>query len=463
MPELYTLQIQLLTLGGIFAILFLDTEAERGAFPMKTTVKSLPFAEAAAIAPYPHKQPRKPGLFWRSLIRGLSVFGLAGTDFHYETERMELLAKNEPCLILMNHSCFLDLQIASRILYPRPYNIICTCDGFVGLGGLMEWLMRSIGCVPTRKFVTDFSLVQDMEYCFKTLKTSVLMYPEASYSFDGTCTPLPRKMGVLLKKFDVPVVMIETFGAFSRKPLYNELKVRKAVPVTAKATLLYTRQEIREKTVKELSDGLDRAFSFDHFRWQQEQGLEISEPFRADGLHRILYKCPHCGEEGKMEGKGTMLTCHGCGKQWELTPLGQMRALEGQTEYPHIPDWYAWERQEVRRELENGTYRMEADVDIAIMADFSAIYRVGEGRLIHDSEGFHLTGCDGQLEYAQKPQTCYGLYADYYWYEIADTICIGDNQRLYYCFPKGQPIVAKTRLAAEELYKITKSRKRITP
>lgn len=463
MPELYTLQIQLLTLGGIFAILFLDTEAERGAFPMKTTVKSLPFAEAAAIAPYPHKMPRKPGLFWRSLIRCLSVFGLSGTDFHFETERMELLAKNEPCLILMNHSCFLDLQIASRILYPRPYNIICTCDGFVGLGGLMEWLMRSIGCVPTRKFVTDFSLVQDMEYCFKTLKTSVLMYPEASYSFDGTCTPLPRKMRVLLKKFDVPVVMIETFGAFSRNPLYNELKVRKAVPVTAKATLLYTREELHEKTVKELSDGLDAAFSFDHFRWQQEQGLEISEPFRADGLHRILYKCPHCGAEGQMEGKGTTLTCHACGKQWELTTLGQMRALEDQTEYPHIPDWYAWERQEVRRELENGTYRMEADVDIAIMADFSAIYRVGEGRLIHDSEGFHLTGCDGQLEYAQKPQTCYGLYADYYWYEIADTICIGDNQRLYYCFPKGQPIVAKTRLAAEELYKITKSRKRITP
>ena len=140
-----------------------------------------------------------------------------------------------------------------------------------------------------------------------------------------------------------------------------------------------------------------------------------------------------------------------------------MRALDGETEYPHIPDWYAWERQEVRRELENGTYRMEADVDIAIMADFSAIYRVGEGHLTHDMDGFHLTGCDGQLEYAQKPQTCYGLYADYYWYEIADTICIGDNQRLYYCFPKGQPIVAKTRLAAEELYKITKSRKRITP
>lgn len=426
---------------------------------MKTTVKSMPIDAALALEPYAHKPPKKPNLFWRSLIRGLSVPGLAGTGFRFSTERMELLDSKEPCLILMNHSCFLDLQIASRILYPRPYNIICTCDGFVGMGGLMEWLMRSIGCVPTRKFVTDFSLVQDMEYCLKTLKTSVLMYPEASYSFDGTCTPLPRKMGVLLKKFDVPVVMIETFGAFSRNPLYNELKVRKSVPVTARATLLYTRQELHEKTVKELSDGLDAAFSFDHFRWQKEQGLEIREDFRADGLHRILYKCPHCGAEGKMEGRGTTLTCHACGKQWELTPLGQMQALDGETEYPHIPDWYAWERQEVRRELEDGTYRMDADVDIAIMADFSAIYRVGEGHLTHDFTGFHLTGCDGKLEYTQKPQTCYGLYADYYWYEIADTICIGDNRRLYYCFPKGQPIVAKTRLAAEELYKICKERR----
>ena len=150
----------------------------------------------------------------------------------------------------MNHSCFLDMQLAYRIMYPRAFNIICTSDAFVGCGGLMGWLMRTIGCVPTQKFVTDLRLIQDMQYCFKELGSSVLKYPEASYSFDGTCTPLPRKMGVLLKKFDVPVIMIETFGAFSRNPLYNELQVRKGVPVSAKIRCLYTREEIREKSVK---------------------------------------------------------------------------------------------------------------------------------------------------------------------------------------------------------------------
>ena len=425
---------------------------------MKTTVKELDYEKVMALPQYPHLHPIRPGIFWRTLVRGLSILGLAGTHFHYTSEGMEKVGKNEPCLILMNHSCFLDLQIASTILYPRPYNIICTSDGFVGMGGLMAWAMRTIGCVPTRKFVTDLTLVQDMVYCLKDLKTSVLMYPEASYSFDGTCTALPRKMGVLLKKLDVPVVMIETFGAFSRNPLYNELQVRKSVPVSAKVRLLYSREDLKEKSVKELSDGLDKAFSFDQFRWQRENGIQITDGFRADGLERILYKCPHCGTEGELTGKGTGLTCRHCGKHWELTPIGDLAASEGETEFAHVPDWYRWEREQVRRELEDGTYKLDIDVDIAMMVDFKAIYKVGQGHLTHDREGFTLTGCGGKLRYTQKPTASYGLYADYYWYEIADTICIGDNRCLYYCFPKAGYPVAKTRLAAEELYKLCKTR-----
>lgn len=253
--------------------------------------------------------------------------------------------------------------------------------------------------------------------------------------------------------------MIETFGAFARNPLYNELQIRKSVPVSAKVRLLYTREEIKEKSVQELSDGLDQAFSYDHFRWQKENGVRVAEPFRADGLHRILYKCAHCGAEGEMEGRGTGLTCGHCGKSWEMTELGELKARAGETEFPHIPDWYRWEREQVRQEILEDTYRLDADVDIAMLVDFKAIYKVGEGHLIHDREGFHLTGCDGRLDYRQKPLASYGLYADYYWYEIADTICIGDNEKLYYCFPRGKSQVAKTRLAVEEMYKLYKTRR----
>ncbi len=426
---------------------------------MKITVKTMDYDKVMALPRSEHKLPRKPNLFFRTLIRILTAFGLLGTKFTFETERFELIGKDEPCLILMNHSCFIDMEMAYRILYPRPFNIVCTNDGFIGFFGLMEWLMRLIGCIPTQKFVSDLRLVKDMDYCFKTLKSSVLMYPEASYSFDGTATGLPRKMGILLKKYDVPVIMIETFGAFSRNPLYNELQVRRHVPVKAVAKVLYTREEIREKSVQELSDGVDAAFGFDHFKWQKEQNLHIDQKFRADGLHRILYKCVHCGAEGRMEGRGSTITCGHCGKTWELTTLGELKAMEGETEIPHIPDYYRWEREQVRQEILEGTYRLSCDVDIAIQVDNKAIYKVGSGHVTHDNTGFTLTGCDGRLHYTQKPQANYSLYADYYWYEIADMICIGDNEVHYFLFPRGNVPVAKPRLAAEEMYKLYKARK----
>ena len=425
---------------------------------MKTIVKHLDYESVMSLPRAQRKKPIKPNWFWRILIRILCVFGLMGSGFTYKTEGMEKLDKNQPCLILMNHSCFLDMEIAQQMLFPRPLNIVTTNDGFIGFFGLMPWLMRQIGCIPTQKFVSDLHLVQDMSYALKELKSSVLMYPEASYCFDGTATQLPRKFGILVKKLDVPVVIIETKGAFARNPLYNELQVRKNAKVSATMRLLYTREEIREKSVQELSDGIDAAFAFDHFAWQKQQGLELDQPFRADGLHRILYKCPHCGDE-QMVGKGTHLTCEVCGKQWELTPLGEMKALSGETEFSHIPDWYRWERQQVRQQILDGTYQLSEEVDIAMQVDYKAIYKVGQGVLTHDISGFHLTGCDGKLDYSQKPQSCYSLYADYYWYEIADCVCIGDNEVHYFCFPKDPTVsVAKLRVATEEMYKLHKEK-----
>ena len=95
-----------------------------------------------------------------------------------------------------------------------------------------------------------------------------------------------------------------------------------------------------------------------------------------------------------------------------------------------------------------------------MLVNTRCIYKVGEGRLSHTKEGFHLTGCDGKLDYVHPPLASYSLYADYYWYEIGDVISIGTPKTLYYCFPKGdEDIVAKTRLATEELYKILSERK----
>lgn len=422
---------------------------------MKIKIQEMDYDEVLNRMDRAHRYPVKPLPVFRLLMRLLSLPDLKATHFECHRVGMEKLGRKEPCLILMNHSSFIDLKIASVVFASRPFNIVCTSDGFVG----KAWLMRSLGCIPTQKFVSDVKLVKDMVYAVRKLRSSILMYPEASYSFDGTATTLPESIGKCLKILDVPVVMVRTYGAFARDPLYNGLQLRK-VKVTAQVEYLLSPQQIREKSVEELNSIMTEQFSFDNFRWQQENHIAIREKFRADHLNRVLYKCPHCKTEGRMIGKGTLLSCQQCAKTYELTEYGYMQALDGETEFSHIPDWYCWERECVREELATGTYRLDIPVDIYMMVNTECIYKVGDGRLQHSSEGFHLTGCEGRLECRQKPSASYSLYSDYYWYEIGDMICIGDQQILYYCFPReGGDVVSKTRLATEELWKLIREGK----
>ncbi len=423
---------------------------------MKIRKRTKTYEQVMAMPRSEHKQPIKPMGIFRILLQVLTCPDLLFTRFKCNRIGMERLGKNEPCLILMNHSSFIDLKIAFHVMGSRPFNIVCTSDGFVG----KNRIMRLIGCIPTNKFVTDLVLIRDIKYTLHELKSSVLMYPEASYSFDGTATPLPDSLGRLIKMMKVPVISITTHGAFARDPLYNGLQLRK-VQVTADVKYLLSPEEIAEKNADELNAIVRSEYQFDNFRWQQENKISIKEPFRADGLHRVLYKCPHCGSEQGMEGKGITLSCHDCGRHYTLTEQGRLASIDDDTRFAHIPDWYAWQRAEVRKELEAGTYLLDTDVDIGMLVNTNAIYMVGEGHLTHTAEGFRLTGCGGALDYSQVPQASYSLYADYFWYEIGDVICIGDKDTLYYCFPKNKSIpVAKARLATEELYKMKAESKR---
>ena len=338
---------------------------------MKIKTVKMGYEDVLALPVPMHEKPIRQRLIFRIILLLLSMWDLWMTRFTYRTDGLEKLGRDEPCLVLMNHSSFIDLKIASRLLVTRPFHIICTSDGFVG----KRWLMRLIGCIPTRKFMMDVTLVRDMVYAVKELKSSILMFPEASYSFDGTQTPLPESLGKCLKLIKVPVVMIRTTGAFARDPLYNNLQLRK-VRVSAEVEYLLSPEDIAIKSPQELNDILREKFTFDYFKWQQENKIRVAEPFRADGLNRMLYKCPRCKTEGQMLGQGTKIGCRCCGGTYELTEYGYLQAVEdaaatataatsvaemaadaeaglaaevtaatgGQLQFTHIPDWYRWER-----------------------------------------------------------------------------------------------------------------------
>lgn len=422
---------------------------------LKIKIKEHKYEDVRDLPMPMHREPHKQSFFFRLLLRLVSLPDILATHFSCTRVGMERLKKREPALFLMNHSSFVDLEIASTVLFPRRFGIVCTTDAMVG----KNWLMRQLGCIPTNKFVSDVRLLHDMHYAAEKLKSSVLMFPEAGYTLDGRATPLPENFGKCIKMLGLPVVMITTEGAFLRDPLYNNLQ-RRRVKVSAEMRYLLSPEEIAEKSAEELGETVRAQFDFDAFRLQQQRHIKVDEPFRADYLHRILYKCPACRAEEKMHGEGTRITCRACGKSYFLDEYGSLVAEEGATEFPHIPDWVDWERECVREEIEAGTYAPKEEVDICMLVNSACLFRVGEGRLTHGADGFALDGCDGELHYHQGPLASHTLNADFNWYEIGDVIGIGNRVALYYCFPKRKEAsVFKFRLATEEIYKITRDKK----
>lgn len=417
---------------------------------MKIKTKTSTYKSVMAIEKKERKKPKRPNILFRSLLGALSWPTLKKVHFSLEEKDMEKLGKHESALYLMNHSSFIDLKIASCILYPRPFNIICEADGFVG----KEWLMRAIGCIPTHKFVAETALVKDMMYASRTLNDSILLYPEASYSFDGTTpTPLPESLGKMIKLLKIPVVMIETYGAFHRDPLYNRLQIRK-VDVSAKMEYLLSPEDAAKMSVDEINALLKPHFSFDHYKWQKEKGVKISESFRADGLSSVLYKCPHCLKEGDMEASGTTLKCTSCSKEWRLEEDGSLKAVSGEETFTSIPAWSKWEREEVEREIDEGKYKVDVRVKILLQRDYSAIYDIGNGRLVHTKDGFHLTSDDKELDFRRYPLDNYSVASDLYWYEKGDMVSIGDTDKVFYCFPIEKcDVAAKVRMATEYIYR----------
>ena len=402
-----------------------------------------------------HKRPIKPNMFFRTLMRIVASFDLKKTNFKFEKIGMERLGKGKNALYLMNHSSFIDLEIVARMLFPKPFNIVTTSDAFVG----KDYLLRHIGCIPTKKFVSDPTLVRDTIFAAKKLGSNVVMFPEAGYSFDGCATTIPETIAKFIKVLGIPLVMITTYGAFLRDPLYNNIQVRD-VDVSAKMEYVLSAEEINEKSLDEINEIVAKLFSFDNFRWQEENGVKVDAPFRADYLNRVLYKCPDCYSEEGMSGRGTVISCRLCGCKHTLNEYGRLVASDGKPFFDFVSDWHKWERERVREEVISGKYSLDVPVEIMMAVDHKRIYRVGEGRLTHSIDGFRLTDTTGKIDYTQKPLSSHSINADFNWYELGDIICVGNHDALYYCLPKTEKDVAcKTRLAAEEIYKILSEKK----
>lgn len=406
--------------------------------------------------------PKKQSDFYKGVVYNISRFILkfivrGGASL----EKINVDDLKPPYILLCNHTQFVDFFTSFKAVHPYKFNNIATLDGFVGF----EKVMTELGCACHRKYTTDISLIRACHKILHDYGDILCMYPEARYSNVGTTAIIPDVVGKLVKKNKVPVVVLLNHGHYLNAPFWDFRQYRK-VPFHSTMKQILTAEQIESMTADEINKVIREELYYDDYKWQKENNIKITEDFRADGLNKILYKCPHCLSEGKTVGKGIYLTCEDCGKKWELTELGEMKAVDGETEFSHIPDWYEWERECVRQEILDGTYHFEDDVHVHSLPGVKFV-DIGKAHVTHDLEnGFvvegHYNGNDYRIQ--RQTKTLYTLHNEFVFKKLGKIDCfdVSVKDDSFYCIPSKKDVVTKLMLATEEMYKIVSDKKEKT-
>ena len=369
----------------------------------------------------------------------------------FTLEKINMEGLEGPYLMLVTHSSMVDFNVMLKATHPHKVNNVMTLEGF---NTYTEPLMRSLGVLGTRKYINDMNLIRNIKYCIEKLGNTFVLFPEARYSLDGCTSYIPSSTAKLIKVLKVPVVVLKIQGNFITCPQWN--KINKKTHVEAQMVQIITREECKDISLDEIAARIREHFTYDDYKWQLENKIKIDHPKRAEGLHALLYKCPHCKAESQMDSKGAKLFCNACGKTWEMDEYGQLHALDGKTEFSHIPDWSNWERACVRKEIEEGTYYFEDTVRIETLPGSLKFYKQGEGTLIQTPEGTTVKCNYYGEEYTlfRSAKSLESMHIEYDYLGRGDCVDISIPDDSFWCYVSKKDCITKISFATEEIHKL---------
>lgn len=377
---------------------------------------------------------------------------------HLRIRKVRMKGLRPPYIVLGTHHSFLDFYVTPLALFPHRANYVSELEGFEAYG---EWKYRQIGCLGTRKFVNDLSLIRNIDRVMKR-KGILVLYPEARYANVGTSSAIPPSVGKLCKHLHVPIVTINMKGNYLQSPIWN-LRKRKGVRLQTTITQLFTVEEAEKASAEEINERVRQALTYDEYAWQIEAGIRIQEPFRAEGLHMPLYRCLACETDFSMRSSGESLTCDSCGARWVLREDGLLQPADGDP--VRIPDWYEKERDSVRKEIDEGRYVLDTTVRVRSLPNAINFIDLGEGRLRHDRTGFALTFCDygkSAEETLFIPATSsFSVHTEYDYRGEGPCITLSEPDNTFFLFPLENGFNAtRIQFATEYFWELSQRRKK---
>ena len=324
-------------------------------------------------------------------ILGLKVLFSPKAKYYYHDDFKPL--KMKPVILIGDHASRDNFYyVLHGWRYTRPNVVVGYQNIFIK--GLFKIMLRA-QVILKSLYEADLSAMRNMMKVI-SMGGSLCFFPEGIQSTSGSTHPMNPATLKFLKKMKTPVVLCKSYGSYLVRPRYkNELSKGHH---EYHYHLLFTKEELEEKSVEELYDKYLKMFSYNDLTWNQSHHYKYKgKTSTINGLDKIIYHCPKCHSEFTMEINNNSMRCKACGNEITMDSEYQIKAINGSyLPYKTIDEWYKDQRRMVRDELMKGDLNITYDaylVDIytkKLKSD--PYYVVGEGTVNITKEKITYTG-----------------------------------------------------------------------
>ena len=309
---------------------------------------------------------------WRILYHLLSPFicrrfRLTKEDLHVDG----------PVFLIPNHVTAWDPLIAAMSLKDKQIYYVAS-EHIFRLGFVSKVLAFLVGPIARPK---GTSSIETVKTCMEHFKAghSICLFAEGEQTWDGrTCAIFPAT-GKLVKMSGATLVTFRIEGGYFSLPRWGK-GLRKG-RVYAHPVQIYSPEQLRGMSAKEINAAISRDIYEDAFARQEETPVRYRSRKRAEGLERALYLCPSCKKIGTLKSRKDRLYCS-CGFG---TSYGENCFFEPAAPFRTIAEWDAWQKKELRAMYESAApdQLLFADDQLAFKQILSGHgeQRLGSGRL----------------------------------------------------------------------------------
>lgn len=320
-------------------------------------------------------------------------------------------------LLLANHHSALDFNYVIQVSKKKHYALVA--NNYYRRLPILGKMFDKAGIITKKMYYKDMATIRKILQA-KQDGYPIIIFPEASLSSDGSYNNFNLSTASLVKKLDIPLVLVRISGAYFIKPKWRKRFYRGETTVEVKRII--SREELQTMNKDEIDQAIKEVLYFNEF---DICNINNKAKNKAKGLENILYLCPNCHHYYTNYSSGNDLICHNCGAHYHLKNDYHFEELD----LPSISAYYQKMKEIEKTHLHD--FSIICPVDVKIFTDNVKKVRKEEGVIEFNSQGITYKRNDGKLNITYKISELEGIA-----YSVNEEFEFYYQNDLYYFYPQ---------------------------